>query len=235
MLEIKGVSKKYDKVMAVDDASLTAPSGEICVLLGPNGAGKSTLMKCVIGVLKYEGAIAICGHPSKSREARSRLSYVPETPALYDLLSPWEHLEFIARAYGLQDWQERAEKLLSRFELAEHRSKAAKELSKGMKQKVSICCALLTEPDVILFDEPMIGLDPAAIRELKVVFRELRKSGATVFISTHIIDSIEEIWDTAHIMHRGRIERTIKRDNGNAVSLEELFFQVTGTEGRGAL
>jgi len=233
MLEIKGLSKKYDKVMAVNDASLTAPSGEISILLGPNGAGKSTLMKCIIGVLNYEGSIAVCGYANKSREARSRLSYVPESPALYDLLSPWEHLEFIARAYSLQDWQDRAEELLSRFELSEHRDKAGKELSKGMKQKLSICCALLTGPRVILFDEPMMGLDPAAIRELKTVFKELRINGATVFISTHIIDSIEDIWDTAHIMHRGRIERTIKRDNGNTASLEDLFFQVTGTEGRG--
>lgn len=230
MLTISGLTKTYNKVKAIDDANLVAPSGEISVLLGPNGAGKSTMMKCIIGVLKYDGDIRICGFPNKSKEARTRLGYVPEVPALYDLLSPWEHLEFMAKAYKIDDWEADAEAWLRRFFLWEHKDKAGKELSKGMRQKVSICCALLIKPEVILFDEPMIGLDPAAIRELKEVFVELRNQGVTVFISTHIIDSIDEIWDTAHIMHKGSIEREVKRTD-SSVPLEDQFFEVTGTEG----
>ncbi len=230
MLKISGLTKEYNKVKAVNEANLVAPSGEISVLLGPNGAGKSTLMKCIIGVLKYSGEIHICDYPNKSQEARSRLAYIPEAPALYDLLSPWEHLEFMAKAYKLENWEEKGKALLERFFLWEHKDKAGKELSKGMRQKVSICCGLLIDPEVILFDEPMIGLDPAAIRELKEVFVELRDQGVTVFISTHIIDSIDEIWDTAHIMHKGRIEREVKRTD-STVPLEDQFFEVTGTAG----
>ena len=231
MLEIKGLTKKYDKVVAVKDASLAAQPGTISILLGPNGAGKSTMMKCIIGVLRYDGEIFVCGHNNKTQEARKLLAYVPEVPALYDLLTPMEHMEFIAKAYDVSGWQEKADALLERFDLAEHGKKVGKELSKGMSQKVSICCALLTDSKVILFDEPMIGLDPAAIRELKKVFVELREQGKAVFISTHIIDSVKELWDTAYIMHRGKVEKTLQSSQTGADRLESLFFEVTGEKG----
>lgn len=228
MLEIKNLTKKYGKYKAVENTSLTAQPGTISVLLGPNGAGKSTMMKCITGVLRYDGDILVCGRNNKTSEARIRLGYVPEVPALYDLLNPMEHMEFIAKAYDIDGWEAKADELLQRFNLDDHRDKIGKELSKGMSQKVSICCALLSDPEVILFDEPMIGLDPAAIRELKKVFVELKKSGKTVFISTHIIDSVKELWDFAHVMHLSKLERTINRNDINADHLEEIFFQITG-------
>ena len=228
MLEIKGLTKKYDKVLAVDYASLTADPGTISILLGPNGAGKSTMMKCIIGVLRYDGDILICGQNNKTQEARKRLAYVPEVPSLYDLLTPMEHMEFMAKAYDVKGWEEKAVALLDRFDLTDHRNKVGKELSKGMSQKVSICCALLIDSDVILFDEPMIGLDPAAIRELKKVFAELKDEGKAVFISTHIIDSVKELWDTAHIMHKGKMERTLYSKDVDPGTLEDIFFEVTG-------
>lgn len=231
MLEIKRLTKKYDKVLAVDDANLTAKPGTISILLGPNGAGKSTMMKCIIGVLRYEGEIYICGYNNKTQEARKLLAYVPEVPALYDLLTPMEHMEFIAKAYGVDDWEEKAQGFIERFNLTEHNMKVGKELSKGMSQKVSICCALLIDSAVILFDEPMIGLDPAAIRELKVVFSELKARGKAVLISTHIIDSVKEIWDTAYIMHKGKVEKTLSSQEVEAENLEEIFFEVTGQPG----
>ena len=113
------------------------------------------------------------------------------------MLTVYEHIEYIANAYGIKDYEEKAEALLARFELDDKRDKVGKELSKGMQQKVSICCALITEPKVILFDEPMVGLDPKAIKELKKVFLELKEKGCSVIISTHIIDSVDEIWDKA--------------------------------------
>ena len=235
MLEIKGLTKKYDKVMAVDYASLTVEPGTISILLGPNGAGKSTMMKCIIGVLRYDGDIIICGHNNKTQEARKRLAYVPEVPSLYDLLTPMEHMEFMAKAYDVKGWEEKAVALLERFDLTEHRNKVGKELSKGMSQKVSICCALLIDSDVILFDEPMIGLDPAAIRELKKVFSELKAEGKAVFISTHIIDSVKELWDTAHIMHKGKMERTLSSKDVDPGTLEDIFFEVTGESGEAAV
>ncbi len=234
MLEVKRLTKKYDKITAVDDANLKAEAGTISILLGPNGAGKSTMMKCIIGVLRYEGDIFVCGYNNKTQEARKRLAYVPEVPALYDLLTPMEHMEFIAKAYDVPDWEQKAQKLLDRFNLIEHNEKIGKELSKGMSQKVSICCALLIDSDVILFDEPMIGLDPAAIRELKNVFLELKQEGKAVFISTHIIDSVKELWNKAYIMHKGKVQKELSSTEVEADSLESIFFEVTGQTGEDA-
>jgi ABC-type multidrug transport system ATPase subunit len=132
------------------------------------------------------------------------------------------------------DWEQKAQRLLDRFNLLEHIEKVGRELSKGMSQKVSICCALLIDSDVILFDEPMIGLDPAAIRELKTVFAELKEENKTVLISTHIIDSVKELWDKAYIMHKGNVEKTLSSREVEADSLESIFFEVTGQTGEEA-
>ena len=233
MFEVSHVTKRYGKVVANDDISFSVADGQIAVLLGPNGAGKSTVIKCITGLLRFDGSITVCGFPNKSLEAKRLLGYVPEMPAVYDLLTIAEHLEFIARAYSLSDWKERADSLLSRFELFDKKDKLGKELSKGMQQKLSICCALLPEPKVIVFDEPMVGLDPHAIKELKAVFAELKTAGASVLISTHMLDSVEDYWDVAHIMVNGRFAATRKNEapSEGECSLEELFFSIT--EGKG--
>ncbi len=233
MFEVSHVTKRYGKVVANDDISFSVADGQIAVLLGPNGAGKSTVIKCITGLLRFDGSITVCGFPNKSLEAKRLLGYVPEMPAVYDLLTVAEHLEFIARAYSLSDWKERADALLSRFELFDKKDKLGKELSKGMQQKLSICCALLPEPKVIVFDEPMVGLDPHAIKELKAVFAELKTAGASVLISTHMLDSVEDYWDVAHIMVNGRFAATRKNEalSEGECSLEELFFSIT--EGKG--
>lgn len=233
MFEVSHVTKRYGKVVANDDISFSVADGQIAVLLGPNGAGKSTVIKCITGLLRFDGSITVCGFPNKSLEAKRLLGYVPEMPAVYDLLTVAEHLEFIARAYSLSDWKERADSLLSRFELFDKKDKLGKELSKGMQQKLSICCALLPEPKVIVFDEPMVGLDPHAIKELKAVFAELKTAGASVLISTHMLDSVEDYWDVAHIMVKGRFAATRKNEalSEGECSLEELFFSIT--EGKG--
>lgn len=229
MLVVRNLTKRYDRVVAVNDISFAVDDGEIAVLLGPNGAGKSTTIKCITGLLRYDGSIEICGRANKSIEAKRLFGYVPETTALYELLTVQEHLEFIARAYNLGDCRQRKEGLLARFDLMDKQDKLGKELSKGMQQKVSICCALLIKPRVVLFDEPMIGLDPKAIKELKSVFLELKERGASVLISTHIIDSIVEVWDKVLIMQNGRValSRTRRELESGPESLEQLYFQVT--------
>lgn len=234
MLKVKNLTKKYDKVLAVKDVSFEINSGEIGVLIGPNGAGKSTTIKSIAGLLRFDGEITIDGKPNKSIEAKRVFGYVPETPALYESLSVWEHLEFIARAYGLQDWTETAETLLTRFDMDDKKNKVGKDLSKGMQQKVSICCALLIKPRMVMFDEPMIGLDPKAIKELKEIFIELKNSGCAVLISTHILDSIADVWDKALIMNKGEIVFNSTRDAMalKDESLEDVFF--AKTEGEGA-
>ena len=232
MLIVKKLSKTYEKTLAVKEASFQVKAGEIAVLLGPNGAGKSTTIKSIAGLLKFSGDISVGGHPNKSVEAKRFFGFVPEAPALYDALTVWEHLEFIARAYRLgEGWVERAEALLKRFDLDDKRTKMGKELSKGMQQKVSLLCALIIEPKMIMFDEPMIGLDPKAIKELKAVFMELRNKGCAVLISTHIIDSIDEVWDRVLVMHQGEIVLSATRDEvaRSGESLEEAFFRLTET------
>lgn len=234
MLKVKNLSKKYEKVQAVNKVTFDVDSGEIAVLLGPNGAGKSTTIKSIAGLLRFEGQITINGKDNKGTDAKRVFGYVPETPALYESLTVWEHLEFIARAYSLDNWKERADSLLQRFELDDKKDKVGKELSKGMQQKVSICCALLIEPKMLMFDEPMIGLDPKAIKELKAMFVELKKSGCAVLLSTHIIDSIDEVWDKVLIMNNGSIvlNRTRADLERSGDSLERIFFDVT--DGKGA-
>lgn len=227
MLVAEKVTKRFGKVLANDNISFSIPDGEMAVLLGPNGAGKSTLIKCIGGLLRYEGNITLGGYPNKSVEAKQILGYVPEIPSIYDLLTVGEHMEFIRRAYRIED-DGMEEQLLTRFELIDKRNKLGKELSKGMQQKLSICCALLHHPKVIVFDEPMVGLDPHAIWELKKVFSELKKEGASVLLSTHMLDSIGEDWDMIYIMKNGSFAAKCLHDGSQPdKSVEELFFEIT--------
>ena len=223
------LTKKYYRFIANNNLSFIVQDGEIAVLAGPNGAGKSTAIKCIAGLLRFEGEIEIAGYSNKSIEAKRILGYVPEIPAPFELLTVWEHMEFIARAYRLEHWQERAEMLIRRMELDDKRDKMGKELSKGMQQKISICCALLIEPKVILFDEPFVGLDPHAIKELKAMLFELKAKGVTVIISTHMLETVEEFWDKILIMMNGRVEAERERRfvEQSGENLEELFFKIT--------
>ena len=229
MLEVNHLTKRYGKNLAADDVSFTLEPGTVTVLLGPNGAGKSTVIKSVIGFLRYEGSILVNGMENKTPESRRVLGYVPEIPALYPNLTVIEHMEFIARAYRLRDYAARRDSLLARFELTEHRKKFGDELSKGMQQKLNLCLGLLPDPEVILLDEPMIGLDPHAIKELKNTIEELRAAGKTLLVSTHIIDSVDMLWDRSLIMQGGRVRANVSREElaAQGKTLEQLFFEVT--------
>lgn len=229
MLSVNNVTKKYGKVIANENISLQIADGQIAVLLGPNGAGKSTIIKSIIGFLKYQGSVTVDGLLNKSIEAKRIMGYIPEIPSLYPNLTVDEHMEFVARAYKLDNYKEYKEELLRRFELDDKKKKFGDELSKGMQQKLSICCGLLPKPKLILFDEPMIGLDPHAIKELKSMLLELKQQGASILVSTHMIDSIEELWDTTYIMMKGRVAAVVERDKivQGDKSLEDIFFEIT--------
>ncbi|HAG42691.1 MAG TPA: ABC transporter ATP-binding protein [Clostridium sp.] len=229
MLKVENLTKKYGKTLVVKDVSFEVNDGEIAVLLGPNGAGKSTTIKSILGLLKTKGEIKVNGYENKSIEAKRDLGFIPEMPVLYDWLTIEEHVEFVSKAYGIKDYKEKMEEYFERFDLKDKRSKLGRELSKGMQQKVSVICALITNPKVVLFDEPMIGLDPKAIKEIKAIVKELKDSGCTIVISTHMIDSVDELWDRALIMDKGEIVvsklRSEVEEGGE--SLEEIFFRVT--------
>ncbi|MGI5851827.1 MAG: ABC transporter ATP-binding protein [Caldicoprobacterales bacterium] len=229
MLKVNEVTKKYGKVLAVDQMSFEVDPGEIAVLLGPNGAGKSTIIKCIAGLLQYDGEISVDGHMNKGIEAKQILGYVPETAALFDSLTVEEHINFIAKAYRLKDYEDYANELFERFDLSDKTDKLGRELSKGMQQKVSICCGVIIRPKVVLFDEPMIGLDPKAIKEFKKLFTELKDQGCSILISTHIIDTIKDVWDRILIMNKGQIVSNILRSEvGDEDEIEERYFAATG-------
>jgi ABC-type multidrug transport system ATPase subunit len=228
MIHAEDVTKRYGKLLANDRVSIDILPGETAVLLGPNGAGKSTIIKSICGLLRFEGRITIGGYGNTTVEAKRLLGYVPEFPAPYPLLTAAEHMEFIARAYQLRSWEERAGELLRRFDMEDSKGKLGKELSKGMQQKLSLCCALLPEPRALVLDEPLVGLDPRGIRELKAIMSELKKNGCALLVSTHMIESMEDSWDITCIMSRGRIVRACRPgDLAPGENLEGVYFSIT--------
>lgn len=230
MLEIQELSKSYGKTLAVDKVSFFVPDAQVGILLGPNGAGKSTIIKSIAGLLRYKGRIGIQGISSKEMEAKKSFAYVPEIPAMFDALTVREHVEYVRKAYGSEITDEEVEVILKRFELDDKQDKLGNELSKGMMQKVSICCALAVKPKVILLDEPMVGLDPRAIKELKDVILELKDQGVTVLISTHMLEMVEELWDVMFVMEKGHIIGSYNKSEVGEKDLDSLFFEMTGGE-----
>lgn len=228
MLEVAGLTKKYGNTLAVEDVGFTVPDGKVGILLGPNGAGKSTVIKSIAGLLRFSGRILIQGKDSRTLDAKRQFAYVPEIPYMYDALTVREHMEFIMKAYGVERQEEEIDRLFERFELTDKQNKLGNELSKGMMQKVSICCALVTKPGVILLDEPMVGLDPGAIKELKAVILELRSQNCTVLISTHMLEMVKELWDVTFVMDKGHILGTYAREALGNEDLDALYFSVTG-------
>jgi ABC-2 type transport system ATP-binding protein len=229
--------KAYRDIVAVEDLSFSLQPGEILGLVGPNGAGKTSTMRCISGIIPpTSGAITVAGHDI-AREAimaKSQIAYVPDDPKLFDTLTVWEHLQFVAAAYRVKDWHARGETLLQQFDLTAKRGAIAQELSRGMRQKVAICCAYLHEPRAILFDEPHVGLDPRGIRTMKDSIQERVRAGAAVIVSSHLLELVEDMCTHLMILHHGkslffgRIEemRSAFAHLGDA-SLEEIFFHAT--------
>lgn len=227
MIEVNGLTKAYGAFTAVENIDLIAKPKEITILLGPNGAGKSTTIKSIVNLLKFKGTIRICGYDNRTIQAKRCFGYIPEAPILYDLLTIDEHVEFIGRAYQCVDYKALADKYIALFHLEDKRNSIAKELSKGMRQKLSMLLALIISPRALLVDEPMVGLDPASIEETLRLFQDLKEDGVSILISTHIIDVVEEIWDVAYIMDKGQIINRVKREDTQEETLKETFFAST--------
>jgi ABC-2 type transport system ATP-binding protein len=239
LLEVAGLVKQYGKLRAVDGVTLRVGAGEIVGLVGPNGAGKTTALRCCVGILRpTEGQVVIAGHDLRreEREAKRQMAFVPELPSLYPLLTIEEQIEFIVRAYGAltPDFAERRETLLRRFDLWEQRRKLCGQLSKGMRQKTAIAAAFLHHAQVILLDEPLIGVDPAGARQLKELILEARSAGRAILVSTHLLDTAERLCDRIIIMQRGRVraegtlaELRTQLDRTHDTTLEEIFTELT--------
>jgi ABC-2 type transport system ATP-binding protein len=230
--------KAYGQTVAVEGLSFEVQPGQVLGLLGPNGAGKTTTMRAIAGVIPPTRGRLVVAHRdvvAEPVEAKRRLAYVPDDPRLFEALTVWEHLEFIAAAYRVGPWRERGAKLLDRFELTEKRDTPAGELSRGMRQKVAICCAYLYDPKAILLDEPLTGLDPRGIRTMKTSVREQAAAGAAVVVSSHLLALVEDLCTHLLILHRGRrlffgpvteARGAFAEMTGDA-SLEDVFFRLT--------
>jgi ABC-2 type transport system ATP-binding protein len=236
---VEDFHKNYGRTVAVAGITFTVAPGEVLGLVGPNGAGKTTTLRALAGILTpTRGRLLIAGHDLAHEPvaAKAALAYVPDEPKLFDQLTVWEHFRFIASAYRLSpDWPTCAETLLTRFELEEKRDVLAAELSRGMRQKVAICCGYLHTPHAILLDEPLTGLDPRGIRTMKASIRERAAAGMAVMVSSHLLSLVEDLCTTVLILHRGRqlqhgkladLRRQIAED-GRHETLEDLFFRLT--------
>lgn len=226
MLKVSNLSKYYRDVKAVDGASFFVNNGEVAVLVGPNGAGKSTTIQSIVGILRFDGKVTIDDHDNRSLAAKQLLAYVPEIPSMYPLLTVREHIEFMSLAYGFDIDNDKIDALLHRFELFDKQDKLGNELSKGMMQKVSICCSLVVDPEVIILDEPMVGLDPTAIKELKQLILELKNDNKCILISTHMMEMVDSLWDRLILMKEGKILTNATKAEVGDQDLEALFFDL---------
>lgn len=244
MLQVHQLVKQYKQFRAVDELTFTINPGEIVCLLGPNGAGKTTALRCIAGILRpTNGAVLINGHDVVSDQARAKagLAFVPEVPSLYELLTVDEHMKFVAMCFDTLDVYERkGAELLERYDLTDKKDALVATLSKGMRQKLSVACALVHNANVLLFDEPLIGIDPEGARELKEEIRRARDAGAAILISTHLLDSVEKLCDRVMIVQRGRLraEGTLEQlrqySGMEGRSLEDIFLSLTSEEAHAA-
>jgi ABC-2 type transport system ATP-binding protein len=241
MIEIDKLVKNYEGFTAVDELSLHVGEGEILGLVGPNGAGKTTTLRCLAGIIPMtSGTIRICGHDlvDEPIAARQQLAFVPDEPYLFDYLTVWDHMTMFARIYGVPDAEQRATRLLEENDLAEQHLAFPGELSRGMKQKLIISCALLHRPRALIFDEPLTGLDPASMRRTKRTIRKTAAAGASVIVSSHMLHLVEEICDRVLIVQHGKkiLEGSLQEiragvpDLAVDADLEEIFLRATGHE-----
>ena len=238
MIEVTDYHKTYGDTLAVRGLSFQVPAGAILGLVGANGAGKTTTLRALAGIIPpTQGQLLVAGHDivRDSIRAKSRLAYVPDDPKLFDELTVWEHLEFIAAAYRVADFKPTADQLLHDLELVEKRDALAQGLSRGMRQKVAIACAYLHDPQVILLDEPMTGLDPHGIRVFKASIAERAKRQAAVVLSSHLLSMVEDLCTHLLILAKGQslfcgtLEEARSRfpQMDGQASLEEIFFHAT--------
>jgi ABC-2 type transport system ATP-binding protein len=237
VIQIERFSKNYADFAAVRELSFSVMPGEIVGLVGANGAGKTTTLRAITGILRpTAGTIRVGGHDIEKEPiaAKHQFAYIPDTIHPYDLLTVTEHLHFIALAYRIKDAERKYDALLQELELADKKNEIASNLSRGMLQKLSLACAFLREPRVIILDEPLTGLDPRGIRNIKESIRRRAASGTAFLLSSHLLVLVEALCDQVLILHRGQKMAfgSLQEIRGLATlradaSLEDVFFAVT--------
>jgi ABC-2 type transport system ATP-binding protein len=238
-ITVEHFKRTYGSFTAVDDLSFQVRPGEIVGLIGPNGAGKTTTLRTLAGILKpTSGKIVVDGHDLTEQplEAKRRLAFMPDEPHLFEYLTVEEHLRLIARLYTVTDFEPRARALIEELELTGKEQALPAELSRGMRQKVVIACGLVRDAAVLLFDEPLTGLDPIGIRRMHDTIRRRADHGAAILLSSHLLHLVEEVCTRVLIMDRGRkvadgsVEELASRADLAAAgsNLEQIFLHVTG-------
>ncbi len=241
MIELKNLSKNFGKTRAVSNLNLVVPPGELFALLGPNGAGKTTTVKMITGlILPAQGEIFIKGIDllKEPEKAKSVIAYIPDEPFLYPELTGREFIFFVSRLYDLEKKtiEDRMGYLFEEFRIDKWIDSPSSEYSHGMRQKVIFIQALIHNPDVIVIDEPMVGLDPVSTRTVKKLLKERVSGGAVVFMSTHSLSLAEEISDRVGIIDNGnlieigKVSELKKRKGKTYSTLEEVYFKLTEEE-----
>ncbi len=241
MIEVAGLTKQYDRLTAVDDLSFNVRAGEIMGLVGPNGAGKTTTLRCATGIIPMtSGSVQLCGIDLAADpiEAKRKVAFIADEPRLFEYLTVWQHLNFVARLYGVADYEARGKAILAELDMADKTQLLPAELSRGMKQKLAIACGLLHGPRIVIFDEPLTGLDPAGIRRMKEVMRRLASEGAAIILSSHLISLLEAVCSHLLILKDGVkvadgsvAQIQARYGDGSTLSLEDIFFRATGDDG----
>ncbi|MBD3662364.1 ABC transporter ATP-binding protein [Sulfitobacter aestuariivivens] len=244
MITVTNFTKRYNDFTAVRDLSFTVAPGQILGLVGPNGAGKTTTLRTLCGIIPpSSGQLSIATHDIVKAPiaAKRSLGYIPDDPRLFDTMTVWEHLAFTAAAYRVSDFERSAEALLEAFDLTNKRDTLAHNLSRGMRQKVAIACAFLHDPTVILFDEPLTGLDPQGIRNIQQAIRERARAGAAIIISSHLLSLVEALCTHLLVLNLGECRRfgtmsevlgDVGHTDGNS-SLEAAYFTMTKDDAQG--
>ncbi len=239
LITTNGLSKKYEQNYALKDINLSIEPGQVLGYIGPNGAGKSTTIKIICGIIdEFEGEVNVLGMDVRKNalDIKQQIGYIPEQAALYDVLTPLEYLRFTGKLYSLTDEviSRKSMELLRLFQLQDKANDRMNSFSKGMKQKVLLISGLLHNPQIIFFDEPLSGLDANAVILVKEILLQLKRSGKTIFYSSHIMDVVEKISDRIIIINAGSIvadgtieELKIKAQRG---SLENIFTSLTGDD-----
>lgn len=239
MIEVDTLTKRYGSFTAVRDLSFAVQPGEVLGLVGPNGAGKTSTLRCLAGIVPASaGRVRIAGHDIAADPvaAKRALAFFPDEPRLFEYLTVRQHLNFVARIYGVASHATIAQPLLEEFEIADKADRLPGELSRGMKQKLAIACGLLHAPKVLFFDEPLTGLDPLGIRRMKNSILQRARDGAAIVLSSHLLHLLEEVCSHVLILKKGvklaggtLAEVAAQFSNGEAdVSLEDVFIRATG-------
>ncbi len=238
-ITVEGLTRSYGTLTAVADLSFVVSPGEIVGLIGPNGAGKTTTLRTLAGILKpTKGRVLVDGHDLAVRplEAKRQLAFMPDEPHLFEYLTVEEHLRLVARLYTVPDFDARSRTLLEELELLGKERSLPGELSRGMRQKVVIACGLVRDAAVLLFDEPLTGLDPRGILRMRQTIVNRGREGAAVLVSSHLLPLVEEICTRVIIMDHGRkvadgtVQELATRADlaASGSSLEQIFLTVTG-------